>query len=87
MGIAPAGARSKDLGMNRLLLLPLVIPFACLAFLSSIGFLAVMAIGGAMRSVDAIRWSLGLRTLRSDDYPKEIMRNGHPLNFVEKQPS
>jgi hypothetical protein len=73
--------------MSRLLLLPLAIPFACLAFLSSIAFFAVMAIGGAIRSVDAIRWSLGLRPLRADDYPREtIERNGHPLDFVEKQP-
>lgn len=74
--------------MSRLLLLPFVIPFACLAFLSSIAFVAVMAIGGAIRSVDAIRWRLGLRTFRSEDYPSERMaRDGHPLDFVEKKPS
>jgi hypothetical protein len=74
--------------MSRLLLLPFVIPFACLAFLSSIAFVAVMAIGGAIRSVDAIRWSLGLRALRSEDCPSERMAwGGHPLDFIEKQPS
>jgi hypothetical protein len=56
--------------------------------LSSIAFFAVMAIGGAIRSVDAIRWSVGLRPLRADDYPREmIVRNGHPVDFVEKYPS
>ena len=73
--------------MSRLMLLPFVIPFACLAILSSIAFFAVMAIGGALRSMDAIRWSVGLRTLSRVEHPRDgLVRDAHPPDFVEKQP-
>jgi hypothetical protein len=72
--------------MSRLMLVPLVIPFACLATLSSIAFFAVMAIGGALRSVDAIRWSVGLGSLTRTDRPTNgMVRDAHPLDFIEKQ--
>ena len=77
----------KGVAMSRLMLLPFIIPFACLAILSSIAFFAVMAIGGALRSLDAIRWSVGLRTLSRVDHPRNgLVRDAHPPDFVEKHP-
>jgi hypothetical protein len=71
--------------MSLLIFLPFVIPFACLAILSSIAFFAVMAIGGAFRSVDAIRWSVGLGTLSRAARPRGgMVRDAHPLDFIEK---
>jgi hypothetical protein len=37
--------------MNLLLLLPLALPFLCLAAVSLVGFLGVLAIGGALQVV------------------------------------
>ena len=39
---------SGDMVMNRLVLLPLVLPFACLALLSFVAFVGVGAIAGAL---------------------------------------
>ena len=41
--------------MNLLLLLPLAIPFGCLALLSLLAFLGVLAVAGALQVVGAIR--------------------------------
>jgi hypothetical protein len=69
--------------MNRLMLL-LALPFACLALLSLIAFFAVVAIAGALRSVNAIRWSVGLKTLGREDHPWDRMvGEAHPLDYVE----
>jgi hypothetical protein len=41
--------------MNLLLLLPLALPFLCLAAVSLLGFLGVLAIGGALHLVASIK--------------------------------
>jgi hypothetical protein len=72
--------------MNRLMLLSFALPFACLALLSLIAFFAVVAIAGALRSVNAIRWSLGLRTFGREDHPWDRMvGEAHPLDYVESK--
>ena len=47
--------------MNLLLLLPLALPFLCLAAVSLLGFLGVFAIGAALQVVAAIRAGLSAR--------------------------
>ena len=42
---------SGDMVMNRLVLLPLVLPFACLALLSFVAFVGVGAIAGALHVI------------------------------------
>jgi hypothetical protein len=44
--------------MNLLLLLPLALPFLCLAAVSLLGFLGVLAIGAALQVVASIRSGL-----------------------------
>jgi hypothetical protein len=46
--------------MNLLLLLPLAIPFGCLALLSLLAFLGVLAVAGALQVVGVIRAGLGM---------------------------
>ena len=46
--------------MNLLLLLPLAIPFGCLALLSLLAFLGVLAVAGALQVVGAIRAGLDI---------------------------
>ena len=41
--------------MNLLLLLPLAFPFLCLAAVSLLGFLGVLAIGAALQVIASIR--------------------------------
>ena len=57
--------------MNLLLLLPLALPFLCLAAVSLVGFLGVLAIGGALQVVASIKSRLGDR--RS---PGDVMEGG-----------
>jgi hypothetical protein len=54
--------------MNRLLLLPLALPFACLALLSAMALLSVVALAGALRVIGAVTSALGLSG-RSDEDP------------------
>jgi len=46
--------------MNLLLLLPLAIPFGCLALLSLLAVLGVLAVAGALQVVGIIRAMLGM---------------------------
>src|SRR6476620_2435590 len=46
--------------MNRLLLLPFAVPFACLAILSSIALVGVVVIGGAIRAAGMLLHTQGL---------------------------
>ena len=57
--------------MNLLLLLPLALPLLCLAAMSLVGFLGVLAIGGALQVVAPIKSGLGDR--RS---PGDVMEGG-----------
>ena len=64
--------------------------FACLALLSLIVFLSVVAIAGALHAVGAIRSGMGLAARASrggEDHPWDRMfGEAHPLDFVEGQP-
>jgi hypothetical protein len=51
--------------MNLLLLLPLALPFGCLALLSLLAFLGVMAVAGALYVIGAIRTGLSWRSGRT----------------------
>jgi hypothetical protein len=57
--------------MNLLLLLPLAFPFLCLAVVSLLGFLGVLAIGAALQVVGSIK--SGLSDRRS---PGDVMEGG-----------
>lgn len=71
--------------MNRLLLLPFALPLGCLALLSLIAFLSVLAIAGAIQAVGTIKLALGI-VGRSDQDPWRAMRGEtHPLDFIEGQ--
>ena len=52
--------------MNLLLLLLLALPFLCLAAVSLVGFLGVLAIGGALQVVASIKSGLGDRRSPGD---------------------
>jgi hypothetical protein len=68
--------------MNRLPLLPLAVPFACLALLSLVAFLGVVAIAGALHVVRAIKSGLGQQS--SDGDPRQgMVGDAHPLDYVE----
>ena len=53
--------------MNRLPLLPLALPFACLALLSLVAFLGVVALAGALHLVGAVKSGLGIAGRNSGD--------------------
>jgi hypothetical protein len=71
--------------MNRLSLLPLAVPFACLALLSLVAFLGVIALAGALHVVGAIRSGLGTagRSSVSDDPWHGMVGDTHPLDYVK----
>jgi hypothetical protein len=74
--------------MNRLPLLPLALPFACLALLSLVAFLGVVAVAGALRVVSTIRRGLGFagRSSVDDDPWHGMIGDAHPLDYVEARP-
>jgi hypothetical protein len=53
--------------MNLLLLLLLALPFACLAVLSLVALLGVVAIGGTLRMIGMVTSVLGLAGRKVDD--------------------
>ena len=55
---------SGDMVMNRLMLLPLVLPFACLALLSFVAFVGIGAIAGALHVIRMVIAALGIRATR-----------------------
>ena len=63
--------------MNRLLLLPFAVPFGCLALLSLIAFVGVLAIADAIRAVGTIKLALGIAG-RSRDPWNGMMGDAHP---------
>ena len=71
--------------MNRLPLLPLAVPFACLAVLSLVAFLGVVALAGTLHVIAAIRSTLGIagRSSVDDDPWHELVGDTHPLDYVE----
>ena len=61
--------------MNLLLLLPLAIPFGCLALLSLLAFLGVLAVAGALQVVGVIR--AGLDMARRHPRRRLALRSAH----------
>jgi hypothetical protein len=71
--------------MNRLLLLALALPFGCLALLSLIAFLSLVAIAGAIHAVGMIKSAVSIAG-RSDQHPcYGMIGEAHPLDFIEGQ--
>jgi hypothetical protein len=77
------GAYLWDVVMNLLLLLLLVLPFACLAGLSLVALLGVVAIGGTLRVVSMVTSVLGLARRKDNDPWREMVADAHPLDYVE----
>jgi hypothetical protein len=69
--------------MNRLMLLPLAFPFACLALLSSIAFLGVVALGGALHVIGTARSVLRIAVPKDNDPWPGAFGDAHPLDYVE----
>ena len=71
--------------MNRLLLLPLAVSFACLALFSLVAFLGVVALAGALHVVGAIKSGLGIARRDSGDGDPwhGMVGDAHPLDYVE----
>ena len=69
--------------MNLLLLLLLVLPFACLALLSLVAFLGVAAIGGALHVIGMVRSALGIAGRKDEDPWRGSVSDAHPLDYVE----
>jgi hypothetical protein len=69
--------------MNRLMLLPLAFPFACLALLSSIAFLGVVVLGGALHVIGTTRSLLRIAPPKDNDPLPSAVRDAHPLDYVE----
>jgi hypothetical protein len=71
--------------MNRLPLLALAVPFACLALLSLVAFLSVVALAGALRVVGAVTYGLRIagRSSVDDDPWRGMVGDAHPLDYVE----
>ena len=71
--------------MTRFLMLPLAVPFACLAFLSLVAFLGVVALAGALHVVGAFKSRLGIaaRNAADGDPWHGMVGDAHPLDYVE----
>jgi hypothetical protein len=71
--------------MNRLVVVPFAVPFACLACLSLIAIVTVVALAcrdPAIHAVSAIKLVFG--TGRKDEDPwRWAGRDAHPLEYIE----
>ena len=65
--------------MNLLLLVPLALPFACLALLSFIAFLGVVVLAGVLRVIGAVTSVLGLARKDGDAW----YAGAEALDYVE----
>ncbi len=77
------GGRVGDFAVNLLVLLLLVLPFACLALLSLVAFLGVAAIAGALHLLSVTRSALGIAEQKDADPFNAALGDAHPLDFVE----
>ena len=77
------GGAPWDVVMNLLLLLLLALPFACLAVLSLVALLGVVAIGGTLRMIGMVTSLLGLAGRKVDDPWRDAVGDAHPLDYVE----
>jgi hypothetical protein len=69
--------------MNRLILLPLAFPFACLALVSGVAFLGVVALGGALHVIGTARSVLHIAAPKDNDPWFGAVGDAHPLDYVE----
>ena len=69
--------------MNRLVLLPLVLPFACLALLSFVAFVGIGAISGALHVIRMVISSPGDTEGRDEDPWRCAVGDAHPLEYIE----
>jgi hypothetical protein len=69
--------------MNLLLLFLLALPFACLAVLSLVALLGVVAIGGTLRVIGMVTSVLGIAGRKVDDPWRDAVDDAHPLDCVE----
>lgn len=69
--------------MNLLLLLPLALPFVCLALLSFVAFLGVAAIAGTLHVVGTAKSALGVAEQEDGDPWNGAVGDAHPLDYVE----
>jgi ABC-type phosphate/phosphonate transport system permease subunit len=74
---------SGDMVMNRLVLLPLVLPFACLALLSFVAFVGIGAISGALHVIRTVIAALGISGRRDEDPWRGAVGDAHPLEYIE----
>jgi hypothetical protein len=65
--------------VNLLVLLLLVLPFACLALLSLVAFLGVAAIAGALHLLGVTRSALGIAEQKDADPFNAALGDAHPL--------
>jgi hypothetical protein len=69
--------------MYLLMMLPLAFPFACLALLSSLAFLGVVALAGALYVIGAARSVLRIAPRKDNDQWPGAVGDAHPLEYVE----
>jgi hypothetical protein len=69
--------------MNLLLLLPLAFPFVCLALVSLLAFLSVLALAGALRVIGTVMSALGIAGRKDEDPWHGAVSDAHPLDYVE----
>ncbi len=69
--------------MNLLLLLPLAFTFVCLALVSLLAFLSVVALAGALRVIGTVTSALGFAGRKDEDPWHGAVSDAHPLNYVE----
>ena len=67
--------------MNLLVLLLLVLPFACLALLSLVAFLGVAAIAGALHLIGVTRSALGIAEQKDADPVQRSARRCAPARL------
>jgi hypothetical protein len=78
---------ARDMVMNRLLLLPLALPFVCLALLSLLAFLGVVALAGVLRVVGAVKTALGIGRGSGEggqDPWDGLVGDAHPLDYIDR---
>jgi hypothetical protein len=69
--------------MYLLYVAPLAFPLACLALLSFIAFLGVLALGGALHVIGEARSLLRIAAPKDNDPWPSSVSDAHPLDYVE----
>ncbi len=69
--------------MNLLLLLPLAFTFVCLALVSLLAFLSVVALAGALRVIGTGTSALGIAGRKDEDPWHGAVSDAHPLDYVD----